>query len=290
MAKTCFKAKSVSLPCQKTKKVAAVPTAAKPGEAPVRATQEDRTPVVVPDEAAEVSARPVRLCAALRPPPPSTCPPPPPAMPPPPQPADPAARAGLPTEEDAAGTRVEQAVTVPAKPAPILVPSEFEVQRLREAQAVANFLSRHSAAGTGTRDAARGPLPEASRGAEACSAALEERRARLRRWQRTVRFDLSSVSVHEVTPYSEIYGMHPRDFVFDRDFYMVPAQGFVSLGAALAADAARRRQATTPSKDDEEEEEEKEEDAAGSPADAESSSSDSDGDSEDEDDDWIVIQ
>jgi len=47
-----------------------------------------------------------------------------------------------------------------------------------------------------------------------------------------VRFDLSASTVHEVIPYSEIYGKHPREFVFDRHFSMVPAAGaygFVGL-------------------------------------------------------------
>ena len=39
-----------------------------------------------------------------------------------------------------------------------------------------------------------------------------------------VRFDLSNISVFEVTPYSEVYGMHPRDFDFDADYALIPAQ------------------------------------------------------------------
>merc|ERR1719375_376847 len=31
-----------------------------------------------------------------------------------------------------------------------------------------------------------------------------------------VRFDLDSTIVYEITPYSEVYGMHPRYFNFDR--------------------------------------------------------------------------
>eukprot|EP00406_Dinophysis_acuminata_P053191 CAMPEP_0179299520 /NCGR_PEP_ID=MMETSP0797-20121207/46559_1 /TAXON_ID=47934 /ORGANISM="Dinophysis acuminata, Strain DAEP01" /LENGTH=213 /DNA_ID=CAMNT_0021008957 /DNA_START=14 /DNA_END=656 /DNA_ORIENTATION=+ len=30
-------------------------------------------------------------------------------------------------------------------------------------------------------------------------------------------FDLSMSTLHEITPYSEIYGMHPRDFTFGKD-------------------------------------------------------------------------
>jgi len=31
--------------------------------------------------------------------------------------------------------------------------------------------------------------------------------------------------VHEITPYSEIYGLHPREFVFGRNFSMIPSGG-----------------------------------------------------------------
>lgn len=49
--------------------------------------------------------------------------------------------------------------------------------------------------------------------------------------RRRVRFDVSSKVIHYVTPYSEIYGLHPREFVFGRNFCMVPAApgGFVGL-------------------------------------------------------------
>mmetsp|Transcript_73880 Transcript_73880/g.175851 ORF Transcript_73880/g.175851 Transcript_73880/m.175851 type:complete len:256 (+) Transcript_73880:76-843(+) len=34
--------------------------------------------------------------------------------------------------------------------------------------------------------------------------------------QRRVRFDLSKSTIHEITPYAEVYGRHPRDFHFGR--------------------------------------------------------------------------
>jgi len=39
-----------------------------------------------------------------------------------------------------------------------------------------------------------------------------------------VRFDLCNISVFEVTAYSEVYGMHPREFDFEADYALVPAQ------------------------------------------------------------------
>jgi len=49
---------------------------------------------------------------------------------------------------------------------------------------------------------------------------------------KSVRFDLAATIIHEVIPYAEIYGAHPRTFVFDRNFCMIPAArgGFVSAG------------------------------------------------------------
>ena len=41
----------------------------------------------------------------------------------------------------------------------------------------------------------------------------------------------------EVTPYSEVYGIHPRLFVFDRNYYMVPS----GLRAALSEIGAYAR-------------------------------------------------
>lgn len=40
-----------------------------------------------------------------------------------------------------------------------------------------------------------------------------------------VRFDGTPPIVHEITPYAEIYGMHPRYFVFERDYSLAPAVG-----------------------------------------------------------------
>jgi hypothetical protein len=44
-----------------------------------------------------------------------------------------------------------------------------------------------------------------------------------------VRFNFEAMRVFEVTPYAEIYGEHPREFVFGRDAEMLPAVlgGFV---------------------------------------------------------------
>lgn len=53
-----------------------------------------------------------------------------------------------------------------------------------------------------------------------------------------VHFDDRATVVHEVEPYAEIYGRHPRLFVFDRNSEMIPAApgGFVSLQAAIGGD------------------------------------------------------
>lgn len=57
--------------------------------------------------------------------------------------------------------------------------------------------------------------------------------------RRRVRFSEAPDVVLEVTPYCEIYGIHPRYFVFDRHYYMVPAggpYGFVDVPAAAEVD------------------------------------------------------
>jgi len=50
--------------------------------------------------------------------------------------------------------------------------------------------------------------------------------------RRRVSFDEDANTVHEITPYSEIYGLHPREFVFGRDFRVLPALGGCCLAPA----------------------------------------------------------
>jgi len=39
--------------------------------------------------------------------------------------------------------------------------------------------------------------------------------------QKRVRFDLERNTVHAVRPYAEVYGLHPREFVFERGGFLV---------------------------------------------------------------------
>eukprot|EP00927_Polykrikos_kofoidii_P023375 TRINITY_DN21568_c0_g1_i1.p1 TRINITY_DN21568_c0_g1~~TRINITY_DN21568_c0_g1_i1.p1 ORF type:complete len:216 (+),score=25.70 TRINITY_DN21568_c0_g1_i1:63-710(+) len=39
--------------------------------------------------------------------------------------------------------------------------------------------------------------------------------------QKRVCIDLSAQTVHEITPYAEVYGIHPREFAFERSGFMV---------------------------------------------------------------------
>jgi len=57
---------------------------------------------------------------------------------------------------------------------------------------------------------------------------------------RHVRFDLHATIVHEVTPYSEIYGLRPCEFVFDKGMNLIPADlgGFVGLIEAGDSDSS----------------------------------------------------
>lgn len=51
---------------------------------------------------------------------------------------------------------------------------------------------------------------------------------------RRVHFDEEAHEVFEVTPYREIYGMHPRLFDFDKDYSLVPAKGSPTPSEILA--------------------------------------------------------
>mmetsp|Transcript_93425 Transcript_93425/g.166225 ORF Transcript_93425/g.166225 Transcript_93425/m.166225 type:complete len:152 (-) Transcript_93425:56-511(-) len=55
--------------------------------------------------------------------------------------------------------------------------------------------------------------------------------------KRCVSFDLAANEVHEVVPYSEIYGLHPRDFVFGKGYSLIPA--FQHIPMDLLAARAR---------------------------------------------------
>jgi len=75
-------------------------------------------------------------------------------------------------------------------------------------------------------------------------------RPRLRRgrtWPLNVSFG-DEVVVHPITPYAEVYGMHPRYFDFAKGYAMVPAQGF---GAARIAHSSAGD--STSREDDEDE-------------------------------------
>jgi len=70
-----------------------------------------------------------------------------------------------------------------------------------------------------------------------------------------VQFDLDAIERHEVQPYAEVYGLHPRHFDFDLGFHMVPAlahgqnaamekqrkQRKMSLAGLLAMDSSDRK-------------------------------------------------
>jgi len=78
-----------------------------------------------------------------------------------------------------------------------------------------------------------------------------------RKPQQCVRFNLGESSVHEVTPYSEIYGLHPREFVFDRHAYLVPAKGpfgFVGVCSSDHSDETEEEHDEEGSSDSETEE------------------------------------
>jgi hypothetical protein len=68
----------------------------------------------------------------------------------------------------------------------------------------------------------------------------ELRRGRTWPCEKRVGFDME-ICVHSITPYAEIYGLHPRFFDFDKGFSMVPAQGFGAARIASSEELSARR-------------------------------------------------
>jgi len=102
------------------------------------------------------------------------------------------------------------------------------------AQAAAAFLRRMAKVGPGTpleevakawpglpTPAARRSVPRMSKHRQCSPEPADADSTGSRR----VRFNLSACTVHEIIPYGEIYGLHPREFVFDRNLEKVPAVG-----------------------------------------------------------------
>jgi hypothetical protein len=66
------------------------------------------------------------------------------------------------------------------------------------------------------------------------------RRGRTWPCEKRVGFDMD-ICIHPITPYAEIYGLHPRFFDFDKGFSMVPAQGFGAARIATSEEVTARR-------------------------------------------------
>merc|ERR1719386_572708 len=77
----------------------------------------------------------------------------------------------------------------------------------------------------------------------ATAAGFADKRADIEQ-RRTVSFNVALNEVHEITPYGELYGLHPREFVFDRHLGVVPSgdhHGFVDvLATAQVREQAKR--------------------------------------------------
>eukprot|EP00929_Paragymnodinium_shiwhaense_P016990 TRINITY_DN125801_c0_g1_i1.p1 TRINITY_DN125801_c0_g1~~TRINITY_DN125801_c0_g1_i1.p1 ORF type:complete len:242 (+),score=37.05 TRINITY_DN125801_c0_g1_i1:93-728(+) len=53
--------------------------------------------------------------------------------------------------------------------------------------------------------------------------------------RRTVSF-MDTVTIYSIPPYAEIYGLHPREFVFDRKYSMIPAGCTLTCAGLSAVD------------------------------------------------------
>uniref|UniRef100_A0A7S4SBH1 Uncharacterized protein n=1 Tax=Alexandrium monilatum TaxID=311494 RepID=A0A7S4SBH1_9DINO len=142
-----------------------------------------------------------------------------------------------------------------SSPAPDLDPAQRAQAAAEAARAFlrrlggAAALAAEAAAAAEAEKAAEGEAVRASGPHPAGSLELGLQR------QRRVRFNLDAITRHEVVPYSEIYGLHPSEFVFDRDFYLVPSNcrfGFVGMPTGVSEEE---------SGSESEEEEEEEQDA-----------------------------
>lgn len=58
---------------------------------------------------------------------------------------------------------------------------------------------------------------------------------------RRVSFDLKACEVHDVVAYSEVYGVHPRDFVFGKDYSLMPAFHHIPMDVLAAKACAERK-------------------------------------------------
>jgi len=121
---------------------------------------------------------------------------------------------------------------VPLKPAPVAEDVAVAAWRLPTPVRARGRPNAHGAdrdaglagAGTGTTETA----PVAPSNVDDEGAVSDLRKSR------KVQFDLDACSVHEITPYSEVYGVHPRDFVFDKRFCMIPAVHYVPVDVLAA--------------------------------------------------------
>ncbi|CAK0850783.1 unnamed protein product, partial [Prorocentrum cordatum] len=55
-----------------------------------------------------------------------------------------------------------------------------------------------------------------------------------------VSFDLDACVVHDVVPYAEVYGVHPRDFVFGRRYYILRTASPRTASSSRARTRRRR--------------------------------------------------
>lgn len=67
------------------------------------------------------------------------------------------------------------------------------------------------------------------------AATVQALQVAIKHLMKSVRFDDDAVEVHEIIPYGEIYGAHPRTFVFAGDSEMIPAArgGYVSASSMV---------------------------------------------------------
>eukprot|EP00933_Yihiella_yeosuensis_P018781 TRINITY_DN15323_c1_g1_i2.p1 TRINITY_DN15323_c1_g1~~TRINITY_DN15323_c1_g1_i2.p1 ORF type:complete len:185 (+),score=25.65 TRINITY_DN15323_c1_g1_i2:89-643(+) len=76
--------------------------------------------------------------------------------------------------------------------------------------------------------------------------------------QRRVHFNLDAIETYEVEPFSEVYGIHPRDFVFGKDYSIIPAFQHIAMDVLVAErlSASRQKDGHSNNEDSEDSEDE----------------------------------
>uniref|UniRef100_A0A7S1S6B3 Uncharacterized protein n=1 Tax=Alexandrium catenella TaxID=2925 RepID=A0A7S1S6B3_ALECA len=136
-----------------------------------------------------------------------------------------------PSNLDEQGSVLAIAEVAPAS-ADMAAPTEANAASSGVATAGDSATSRCGAMG-GTAAEDTLPSPRSSHQPEAVSQVEQDAPAKSRK-DRHVHWDDDESTWFHITPYAEVYGIHPRLFDFDKNYYMVPCMGLTPSALALS--------------------------------------------------------